>query len=190
MAALSGPRLRLVIGCRWRRAAAAAAILAMAVSVPVAGHSGSAASGISVEPSTVTAGGTVVLAGTGLEPNAERRIQLVGPDMIVPFAAATTDADGMFSVTLTVPAHLPAGTYTFQAIGDETLTAECIVTAAPGGAVAQTTSAAVAMIVSRDRSGLELGALALLVAVSLGVGLLLVVRAERFGRSGREPGAG
>lgn len=168
---------------RLLQAAAAAAALLLAFALPTFAHSGDAASGIAVEPSIVTAGGTVVLAGKGLEPNSDRQINLVGPDVVVPFPKATTDADGMFNVTLTIPAHLPAGTYTFQAIGDETLTTELTVTAAAGQAVSEPKNEAVASVTSRNRSGAELGIIAVLLVLAVGGGLLLVTQAERFGRA-------
>ncbi len=167
---------------RFMRAVAASVALALALAVPAMAHSGEEASGISVEPAQVTAGGTVVLAGTGLEPDSERQINLVGPDVIVPFDKVTTDAEGMFSVTLTVPSHLPAGTYTFQAIGDETLTAECRVLAAAGMASAEPQTQPAAVVVTRDRSGWQAAAIGIFIVVCIGLGLLLVVRAERLGR--------
>jgi len=168
---------------RLLRAAAASVALAFALVLPVFGHSGGEASGISVEPAQVTAGGTVVLAGTGLEPNSDRQINLVGPDVVVPFPAVTTDADGMFAVTLTIPDHLPAGTYTFQAIGDEILTADCTVMAAPGMAAAGPKNVAAGLVTARSRSSLEIGIVGVLVGVATGLGVLLLVRAERVGRA-------
>jgi hypothetical protein len=156
--------------------------LALVVGGPVAAHSGDEGSGISVEPNQVTAGGTVVLAGQGLEPHSERQINLVGPDVVVPYPPATTDADGMFNVTLTIPAHLPSGTYTFQAIADETLTTELAVTAAPGAGAGAPVNETAAMVAARPRSGVEIAALVMLVVVIAGAGLFLVMRAERLGR--------
>jgi hypothetical protein len=179
---------------RLLRAAAAALALVFAVAFPAFAHSGDEASGISVEPAQVTAGGTVVLAGTGLEPESDREINLVGPDVIVPFPKATTDADGMFSVTLTIPAHLPAGTYMFQAIADETMTSELIVTAAAGQTAAEPKNEAAAVVAPRPRSGFEIGLLAVLIILSVVIGLVLVLGAERVGRpaepSGGAEGAG
>lgn len=165
---------------RLLRAAAASAVLLVAIALPASAHSGDAASGISVEPAQVTAGGTVVLAGSGLEPKSDRQINLVGPDDVVAFPKATTDADGMFNVTLTIPAHLPAGTYTFQAIGDETIETPLAITAAAGVANAEPKSEAAATVTPRTRSGSELGIIGLLLAIAVGLGVVLVARAERF----------
>lgn len=165
---------------RLLRAAAASVALAFALALPVFAHSGGEASGISVEPAQVTAGGTVVLAGNGLEPDSDRLINLVGPDEVVPFPKVTTDAEGMFNVMLTIPAHLPGGTYTFQAIGDETLTTELTVTAAAGQVAAQPNSEGAAVVAARSRTGLDLAGIVLLVVVAAGGGLVLITRAERF----------
>ncbi|HYU50587.1 MAG TPA: hypothetical protein VEO91_11750 [Candidatus Limnocylindria bacterium] len=168
---------------RLLRAAAASVALFFALTLPVLGHSGGEASGISVEPAQVTAGATVILAGNGLEPDSDRLINLVGPDVVVPFPTATTDTDGMFNVTLMIPAHLPSGTYTFQAIGDETLTTDLTVTAAAGQAASEPKNEAAAAVTARSRSGLELGIIAVLLVVAIGLGLVLVARAERVGRT-------
>lgn len=170
---------------RLLRAAAGSVALVLAVALPVLAHSGGEASGISVEPTQVTAGGTVVLAGNGLEPNSDRQINLVGPDVIVPFPTATTDADGMFAVTLTIPAYLPAGTYSFQAIGDETLTTDCTVAAAAGMSASEPKNEALAAVTPRSRSGVELAFIGAFLVMAVGLGVLLVVRAERVGRAAR-----
>ena len=166
-------------------AGTAALALVFALVLPTFAHSGGEASGISVEPSQVTAGGTVILAGRGLEANSEREINLVGPDVIVPFPRVTTDADGMFAVSLTIPAHLPAGTYTLQAIADETLTTELTVTAAAGQPAGEPNNERTGVVTPRSRSGIELGVLGLFLVVLAGLGALLVGRAERFGGSAR-----
>jgi hypothetical protein len=164
------------------RAAAASVALAFLLTLPAFAHSGGEASGISVEPADITAGETVVLAGNGLEPNSDRQINLVGPDVVVPFPAVTTDADGMFAVTLTIPDHLPSGTYTFQAVGDEVLTTDCTITAASALTPTEPTNEAAAVVSSRSRSSLEIGTVGILVGVAIALGALLVVRAERLGR--------
>jgi hypothetical protein len=176
-----------VISRRLLQATAASFGLLLLLTLAALGHDAGDASKISVEPAQVTAGGTVVLAGIGLEPNNERQINLVGPDVVVPFPPATTDAEGMFAVTLTIPAHLPAGTYTFQAIGDETLTTELAVTAAAGSAASEPPNEALAKVTPRSRTGLEIGAIAVLLVVAVGLGLMLVVGAERVSRSVSPP---
>jgi len=137
--------------------------------------------GISVEPSDVTAGQTILIAGNSLEPDDERVLVLQGDEITVSLGTATTDADGMLSQEIQLPAHLPTGTYQLQAIGDETLQVELQVTAAEGAAAGPATEDVA--LGNRDRSGLELG-LIVAAAVILGaLGAFLVVRAERFAGS-------
>lgn len=168
-----------------RRSALLAIGLGLALSfgsvITVMAHSGEG-SGIAVEPTSVTAGNTVILAGTGLEPNSDRVLVLVGGNLTIAFGTVTTDADGAFSKELTIPSHLPSGTYELQAIGDETLTTSLDVTAVAGGA-ASTPAANTAneTVVARDRAPVELGLILVLVAVAAVVGIALIWRAERFG---------
>ena len=177
------------MGRRAARAAAIAVGLLLLLGPPALAHEGEEGAGLSVEPSQVSAGGVVVLAGQGLEPDSVRQIGLAGPDVHVPFPSVTTDAEGMFAVTLTIPGHLPPGTYTFQAIGDETLTADLAITAAAGQPPAGTGSDTGDAITPRERSPLEVALWAALVFVALGAGALLVVRAERLGRLFEPPAA-
>ena len=164
-----------------------ALLVSLAATAAVTGHEGTGEAMIEVEPSSVTAGDTVVVAGSGLEPNSDRVLVLVGAGLTVEFGTVTTDADGMFSKELTIPAHLPSGNYELQAIGDETLTAPIAVTAAAGGAEAdQTPDEAV---VPRQRTPVELGLILALAAASTLIGGWLVWRAERF-RGVRPPGGG
>jgi len=79
---------------------------------------------IEVEPSTVTAGGTVTLVGENLEPNDKRILILTGADVRLELGTVTTDAGGMFNIQIVIPSHLPSAVYEFQAIGDETLTVQ------------------------------------------------------------------
>lgn len=136
---------------------------------------------IVVEPATVTAGDTVVLAGTGLEPDNDRLLVLAGQDLVVEFDTVTTDAEGMFQIELTIPSHLPSGTYELRAIGDETLTVPLGITAAAGGAEASPEpNDASQIVVPRERTPIELGAILTLVALAGAAGGLLVWRAERL----------
>lgn len=137
--------------------------------------------GLEVEPSSVTAGDTVVLAGSGLEPNDERVIVLVGQHDTIHLTEVETDAEGMFTLELTVPAHLPTGTYELQAIGDETVTVPLAVTAAAGGGQASSApNAASEAVVARPRGPVELGIILAFVAIAAALGGWLVWRAERF----------
>lgn len=143
-------------------------------------HSGEG-SGIAVEPTSVTAGNTVILAGTGLEPNSDRVLVLVGGELTVALGTVTTDAEGMFATELTIPSHLPSGTFELQAIGDETLTVPLGITALVGGAGAPATNGEQEAIDPRQRGAVELGLIGFLVAFLAMTGGLLIWRAERFG---------
>ena len=148
--------------------------------VPVMAHEGEEGAGIEVEPANVTAGGTCVLAGTGLEPNSERVLVLAGEDLVVDLGSVTTDAEGMFQVELAIPAHLPSGTYELRAIGDETLTTPLAITAAAGPGASPGPDPATEVIVSRDRSPFEAALLLALILTTFTVGGFLVWRAEHF----------
>lgn len=159
-----------------------AALLSLVGATTVLGHSGGGEEGLQVEPTSVTGGGSVVLAGSGLEPDDERVLVLVGPDLAVQLGTVTTDADGMFSKELAIPSHLPSGTYTFQAIGDETLTVDVAVTAASGaGGDTPAANAAGETVTPRQRSPLEVALLVGVIAALTAAGSLLVWRAERLG---------
>lgn len=168
-----------------RRSLPVATALGLVLSVGLAtiamAHGGSGEATIEVEPSSITAGETVVLAGSGLEPDSDRVLVLAGADLTVEFGTVKTDAEGMFSKELTIPNHLPSGTYELRAIGDETLTAPLAVTAAEGVAGASSApGAASENVVARQRSPLELGIILGFIAVSVVLGGWLVWRAERF----------
>ncbi len=156
-------------------------LLSLGVGLAATAHEGSGEEEILVEPSTVAAGGTVVLAGTGLEPNDERVIVLVGEHETVHLTSVQTDAEGMFSLELTVPGHLPGGIYELQAIGDETLKVPLAVTAAAGAAESSPApNSASETVVARQRTPIELGVILALVAAAAVAGGWLVWRAERF----------
>jgi hypothetical protein len=116
--------------------------LVLAVPAAVSAHEGDDTAKLEVEPSEVPAGASVILVGSGLEPDGERVLILAGGNLIVEFGTVTTDAEGMFQAELVIPGHLPAGTYELRAIGDETLTVplgilqDAVVETSPGPAVA------------------------------------------------------
>ena len=144
------------------------------------GHQGDGQAKIEVEPSSVTAGDTVVLAGSGLEPDSDRVLVLAGEGLTVEFGTVKTDAEGMFSKELTIPNHLPSGNYELRAIGDETLTTPLAVTAAAGAAASPSTNEAKETVVSRERSRFDLAVILGFVVLAAIAGGVLVVRAERF----------
>ena len=155
-------------------------ILSVGVAVTAMAHEGTGEEAIEVEPSAIAAGDSVVLAGSGLEPNDERVIVLVGEHDTLHLTEVDTDDEGMFSLDVAIPGHLPAGTYELQAIGDETLTVPLAVTARAGAEDApDAANPPGETVVPRERSGLELGVILTLVAVSAAVGGWLIRRAER-----------
>lgn len=142
---------------------------------------GSGEEGIGVEPASVTAGDTVILAGSGLEPNTERVLVLAGQGLVIDFGAVTTDPEGMFQTELTIPSHLPSGVYEFRAIGDEILTAPLAVTAVAGGAGSSPAPNDLSnTVVPRERTAIEFGVVLALAAAAAVAGGLLVWRAERL----------
>ncbi len=145
----------------------------------VVAHEGEGEAKIEVEPSSLTAGGTIVLAGSGLEPDNERVLVLAGQDLVVEFGTVRTDAQGMFQQELRIPGHLPSGTYEVRAIGDETLTAALGVTAAAGGQASPATESD-QTVTGRARSPVALGLLLAFAVLTALAGVLLVWRAERF----------
>ncbi len=132
-----------------------------------------------VDPRTVTAGEDVTISVSGVEPDQDRVIVLIGQGIVIPFPTVRTDASGSFTAKLTIPSRLPGGTYRFEAIGDETLTGDVDVMAAAGGIAAQA-PAEQSVPESRTRGGLETAAMAALAVLVGLIGLAIVVRAERF----------
>ncbi len=153
---------------------------------PVFAHGAGAEEALTVEPAAVTAGDTVLLAGSNLEPNDERVLVLKGENIAVDLGTATTDAEGMLSTEVKIPGHLPSGVYQLQAIGDETLEVELQVTAAAGGAAIESPAAGEPAIVARERPTVELAAIVVASLVVGALGVLLVLRAEGV----RGPAAG
>lgn len=167
-----------------RKAASFTSIIVLALSFVTAGavmgHEGEGEAKIVVEPASVTAGETVILAGSGLEPDNDRVLVLAGGDLVVEFGTVRTDAEGMFSKELVIPRHLPAGNYELRAIGDETLTTPLSVTAAGGAEFTPGPNDAKGTVVARDRSPIEMTLILGFVAVATILGSLLVWRADRF----------
>ncbi len=156
--------------------------LSLAAAAAVLAHEGEAGKeSLAVEPSSVTAGDTVVLAAGGLEPDSDRVLVLAGEHLVVELGTVRTDAEGMFQQELTIPDHLPSGVYELRAIGDETLTVPLTVTAIAGGPEASPAADdASETVMPRERTPVELGVILAFVALAGIVGGLFVWRAERF----------
>ncbi len=150
---------------------------------PALAHSGSGEPILQIDPNPVTAGGTVTLVGTGLEPNGDREVSLAGQNLLVDFGTFKTDSDGMLSVQMKIPAYLPAGTYEIRAAADEVLTIECDVQAG-AGTVAAVDDPAQAQVVPHQRGAVEISLIASLVALSLALGAFLVWRTRPHPASG------
>ena len=156
-------------------------VLSLTAAFSTMAHEGTGEAKIEAEPSSLAAGDTVVLAGSGLEPNNDRVLVLAGEGLTVEFGVVKTDGEGMFSKELTIPSHLPSGNYELRAIGDETLTTPLAVTAAAGGVEASPgANDATQTVVARERSSVEVGAILVFIAIAAVLGGLLVLRAERF----------
>lgn len=176
--------------------------LSFGATIAATAHEGDGAEKIDVEPSTVPAGESVILAGIGLEPESDRVLVLTGEGLTLDLGTVKTDAEGAFQAELTIPGHVPAGTYELQAIADETLTVEIAIleaegapspapTATPGadgsevpGAAGPAASAPPVdptnSIVPRQWSTLDIALIVGFVVISGALGGLLIWRAERF----------
>ena len=157
--------------------------LSFSAALTVMAHEGTGEAKIEAEPSSLTAGDTLVLAGSGLEPDNDRILVLAGEGLTVEFGTVRTDAEGMFSKELTIPSHLPSGNYELRAIGDETLTTPLAVTAT-AGAAAPPAANDETTVVARERSSIELASILVFVAHAAVLGGLLIWRAERFRGAG------
>ncbi len=168
-----------------RRSVIQATLIALVLALGAAGaamaHDPSGEEEVVVEPAEVTSGDSVVVAGSGLEPDDERVLVLAGADLVVDFGTVATDAEGMFQIELTIPRHLPTATYELRAIGDETVTAQLAVTAAAGGAdPAAAADDPTQAVVPRERTTIEVAVILGLVALAAVAGGLLVWGAERL----------
>lgn len=151
----------------------------LVVAAPARAHGGgSGEPSVQIEPQQVTAGGTVVIVGEGMEPDNERAVVLAGQQLVVEFGTVKTDADGGFTLKVTVPSHLPSGVYQVQAIGDETVSADLQVTAAVGAS--STAPAPQQNVQPRHVEGLGLVVLVAAVGLFILAGGWLVVFAERL----------
>jgi hypothetical protein len=155
----------------------AALVIGLAVPLAALAHGGTEPT-VELDPIQVTAGGTLMIVGENMEPDSDRVIVLTGQQLIVEFGTVRTDADGMFSLEVTVPSHLPGGVYQVQAIGDETISADVEVTAATGLPSAE--SGAQEEVQPRNVEGIGLVLLIAVIGLLVLVGGWLVISAERL----------
>ncbi|MBS1674619.1 MAG: hypothetical protein JSS74_11725, partial [Actinobacteria bacterium] len=119
--------------------------------------------------SSVSAGGSITIAGSGLEENEKVALELHSTP--VSLGSATSDADGAFSATVTIPANTTPGEHHVVAIladGSQITAALTVVAAGSvaGGGLALT--------------GADSGSFLLLAVVLLALGLGLVVARRRL----------
>jgi hypothetical protein len=139
--------------------------------IAVRALSGDGAASVTAEPAAVIAGTTITFTGTGLEPNADRVLVLDGGGVLSPRE---------FSRTLTIPGHLPSGSYALRAVGAETLTTTIDITAAIAGTASSPRTDATGVIQSRSSGDLA-APLAAAVVIVLAAAVV-AWRAERLGR--------
>ena len=106
---------------------AATAWFAAGAGSALAVGAGDVEASVSVGPSTIAAGGLVVVAGSGLASESDRAIVLVGEGVTVELGSVRTDERGAFQVEFAVPSHVPPGTYELRALGDRAIAAQLTV---------------------------------------------------------------
>lgn len=90
-----------------------------------------------VTPGTVVEGGSVTVTGQGCQPNEEVVITIIPGDATdqntravpaggIQVATTTTDADGNFTVTFTLPGEVTVGEYTVQATCGDVIQSDVI----------------------------------------------------------------
>lgn len=115
---------------------AVVALLA-AGAVTVSGATPAAAHGnpeVKIEPNPATFGGEVMIEGEGFEEDAEISLVLEGVLGEVSLGSVTTDAEGLFSLTVELPSSAAPGSYRVRAAGaDDVAIADVRILEAEGG---------------------------------------------------------
>lgn len=130
---------------------------------------------VTTNTSSVTPGGTLVVTGTGFEPNS--LITLVLHSDPVTLGTVTANANGSFTDEVTVPSDTPPGDHTIIAsdtYGD-TASTEIVVTAAVTGANSTTSSGGSGLAFT----GADIAALTSVGAVALALGGMLVLATRK-----------
>jgi alpha-L-fucosidase len=129
---------------------------------------------MAADPSTVAAGGTTTVTGSGFTPCAEVTLTLHSDP--VALGTVTADATGAFSKPVTIPASTPAGSHTITGTagstnGIVTLTVTAAGTTTSAGSGSSSSTAAV----TPAQSGGPLAFTGAHAALYSGLGLLLVL---------------
>jgi hypothetical protein len=158
--------------------------LVVAIATTSYAHSGGDENGVLViEPTAVVAGAAATFAGTGLEPESSRSLELAGGHLVIDLGPVRTDALGTFQKQLVIPAHLPADTYEVRTIGHGLVSATIVVTttAASSAAVAGDGPVNDASI-GRAGMGMRIVTMLALTLVILLAGLFVAWRGEKATR--------
>ncbi|HUP19359.1 MAG TPA: hypothetical protein VM778_05325 [Gemmatimonadota bacterium] len=140
-----------------------------------------------LDVNTVAVGGDIGIQGARMPKEANLRLLLRGALETYPLVEVRTDSAGEFRTRLALPVEARTGRYTIVALasdGDEVGEAELVVTTLPagGGTVSGTgprEPTAEAMELAAARSVGEWFAIALLLALSTGGGILLLTGGRR-----------
>ena len=160
-----------------------AALLAVGA-VIVAGAATAAAHGnpeVKIEPNPATFGGEVTIEGEGFEEDAEISLVLEGVLGEVSLGSVTTDAEGLFSLTVELPSSAAPGSYRVRAAGaDDVAVADVRIQEGAGGAAPAAEHAAGVGFHAVD-SAAEIAGFAGLAAalVVIGAALVWLPRAKR-----------
>ena len=104
------------------RRALLAAVALLAVSAVIAGATTAGAHGnptVGVEPNPVAFGGEVTIEGEEFEEETAVSLVLEGVLGEISLGTATTDSEGTFSLTVTLPSSAAPGSYRIRAVGPE-----------------------------------------------------------------------
>ena len=165
--------------------------LALVVAVPAYPHG---AGVIRVASKQVAVGGTIAITGEKLEKNAELRLELRGVLDNYPAGRVTSDANGKFNASITIPPTVPVGAYTLVAIADDgDVTGRTSLAIGPAAEVAASNggmphmatempgmqATAEMMKIERTTTPGEWATIVTLILLSFGGGAFLLARARR-----------
>lgn len=112
----------------------AAAALFLLFAPPARAHEGGIE--LTVSPAELASGGQVTVSGEGFAPNATIGLNLTGPGGDADLGSTTTNEEGDFSQTLTIPGAMVPGLYLIRTEGGPEASVEVSLSAMPGMAAA------------------------------------------------------